>query len=428
MAVCAFVLFTLVEPCLIRAQCQPAIENAKSVLADKTNSASRTPQYYDQPAFTVAGVVDTTNLGGHGSDTVVRTRESLAKDTVSLSGESGNDSRLLSADKSSALADLERTAQSNQNDFQANYDLALAYAKADRYADSSTKLHTLLDRKDNSAHTQAQLHHTLGDVAEKSGNALEAVREYQIAAELAPSEPYLFDWGTELLAHRAPEAAAEVFAKGNRLFPKSVRMLIGLGVSWHARGVYNRAIACVGEASDLSPNDPNPYLFLGKMMNSETSQPKELVERLERFARLQPENAAANYYYAVALSKRANALTDSASTLQRQSLLEKAIRLDPKFAAAYLQLGILESERKDLPKAIAAFEQAITASPDLEEAHYRLAQAYRLTGEKDKAQQELRLYEELSKKSKEKNERERHEIQQFVILLRNQQSTQQMKQ
>src|ERR1700751_47220 len=46
--------------------------------------ATSTPQFFDQPQFTVAGVTDTTNLGGHGSDTIVRTRNSLAKDTVSL--------------------------------------------------------------------------------------------------------------------------------------------------------------------------------------------------------------------------------------------------------------------------------------------------------------------------------------------------------
>src|SRR2546430_13519862 len=43
---------------------------------------------------------------------------------------------------------------------------------------------------------------------------LEAVRQYQRAAELDASEPYLFDWGAELLLHHAPEPAIEVFSKG----------------------------------------------------------------------------------------------------------------------------------------------------------------------------------------------------------------------
>src|SRR5215471_4332490 len=44
------------------------------------------PQFFDQPQFSVSGVTDTTSLGGHGSDTVARTRDSLAKETLSLSG------------------------------------------------------------------------------------------------------------------------------------------------------------------------------------------------------------------------------------------------------------------------------------------------------------------------------------------------------
>ena len=52
-------------------------------------------------------------------------------------------------------------------------------------------------------------------------------------------------------------------------------------------------------------------------------------------------------------------------------------------------------------------------------AHYRLAQAYLRTGNKARAQQELQLHEQLAKKTKEHIERERREIQQFVISLRN---------
>ena len=152
-------------------------------------------------------------------------------------------------------------------------------------------------------HDTAELHHLLGDVQEKLGNSLEAVREYQRAAELDPSEAYLFDWGSELLLHHAPEPALEVFTKGNRLFPHSVRMLIGLGAAWFARGSYDQAVQRICEASDLNPTDSMPYLFLGKMQSAETAPSEKIVERLHRFVTQQPENAEANYYYAVGLWK-----------------------------------------------------------------------------------------------------------------------------
>jgi tetratricopeptide (TPR) repeat protein len=102
------------------------------------------------------------------------------------------------------------------------------------------------------------------------------------------------------------------------------------------------------------------------------------------------------------------------------------VHLDPKLGAAYLQLGILYSQREDFSRAISAYQKAIEVSPELdqtiEEAHYRLAQAYLRTGNKARAQEQLQLHDRLAKTTKEDTERERREIQQFVIALRNKNS------
>jgi tetratricopeptide (TPR) repeat protein len=363
----------------------------------------QTPEYFDEPQFTVAGVTQATNSGGHGSDTVLRTTEALAKATVSLSKESSVGSK----PNTSAVTE------------------------------SSLRDAVTRNPKDPG------LHHLLADVEEKLGNPLQAVREYQRAAELDPSEPNLFDWGTELLTHRALEPATEVFSKGNRLFPKSVRMLIALGVAWYARGSYDQAAQYLVNASDLAPDNPTPYLFLGRMQSMEGTPSEESVERLKRFARSQPENALANYYYAVSLWKQSASEVepgrDNKRSARVESLLRKALHLDPKLGAAYLQLGILYSQRKDFSRAISAYQKAIEVSPEeaspeevtpeinetLEVAHYRLAQAYLRTGNKTRAQEELQLHDRLSKKTKENVERERREIQQFVISLRNRDSVSQ---
>jgi len=56
----------------------------------------------------------------------------------------------------------------------------------------------------------------------------------------------------------------------------------------------------------------------------------------------------------------------------------------------------------------------------MQEAHYRLALAYRKTGDTPKAQQEIELYRQLSQQSEQTFERERAEIQQFVFELKRQ--------
>jgi tetratricopeptide (TPR) repeat protein len=422
----------------------------KPAKASAQGGSTGTPEFYDEPQFTVAGVTDTTQLGGHGSDTAVRTREGLARETASLKPLADVSPHTLgatAAEKSlreaaehepesfdtnyrfgkllvdegkarEALPYLDHASQLRPGDYEAAYALARAHADAGNPQDARTRLRALQTVQDKAGQEKAELHHLLGDVEEKLGNPLKAVQEYERAAEMSPSEPNLFDWGAELLMHRAMEPAIEVFIKGNRLFPHSVRMLVGLGVSWYARGSYELAVQRLCEASDLNPDDPSPYLFLGKIQSVEKTQPDALVERLRRFVTLRPENAMSNYYYAVSLWKGRKGPEDDEILAQVQSLLEKAVHLDPRLGPGHLQLGILYAERKDFSGAISAYQQTIEVSPSLEEAHYRLAQAYRQTGQKLKAQEEFEVYDQISKKKAADAERERHEIQQFVYTLR----------
>ena len=132
-----------------------------------------------------------------------------------------------------------------------------------------------------------------------------------------------------------------------------------------------------------------------------------------------PDNALANYYYALVLSKQ-DGSQDANNLVQADLLLEKAVRLDPKLAPAYLQLGILYSQRGESTKAISAYKEAIKANPQSEEAHYRLAQAYSRAGDKLEAQAELQIYREQAKKTAEQADHDRREVQQFVYTLREQ--------
>ena len=225
------------------------------------NSKGR-PEFFDEPHFTVAGVTDTTNLGGHGSDTIVRNREALVKASVSLKepspAGSPSVSESITAEKSlrqtvlhqpesfdanhqlgalllaegkahEGLPYLQQASRLMPGDYDNSYEIALAFAESGDYERARKNVQDLLAVKNKSNQERAEPHHLLAEIDEKLGNPLEAVREYQRAAELNPSESNLFDWGSELLLHHGVEPALEVFTKGNRLYPRSVRMLVG---SW----------------------------------------------------------------------------------------------------------------------------------------------------------------------------------------------------
>jgi tetratricopeptide (TPR) repeat protein len=200
-------------------------------------------------------------------------------------------------------------------------------------------------------------------------------------------------------------------------------MLLGLAVACYSRGSYDQAERFFFEAADLNPTDPTPYMFLGQARTSPIGQSGGFVERIARFVRLQPGNAWAHYYYAMCFSR-------SEDSAKAQSLLEKAVRLDPRLGAAWLELGILFADQNNFPKAISAWQSAIASglptgsAPEMAmivvKAHYRLAQAYRRTGEQAKARSEIELYEQLSKQSVQEEERERTAIREFVFKLRDQ--------
>jgi tetratricopeptide (TPR) repeat protein len=411
-------------------------------------SKTQAPEFYDEPQFTVAGVTDTTNLGTHGADTVVRNTDSLVRETASMNKPGGTGAASVSPD-SAALESLQAAVQLEPDSFEANHQFgkslldrgsareaapylerAASLNPADKQAayDFAAACIALGDYKHAKSALQAAAGHPvsadnyrlLGDVEEKLGDPVSAVHEYQRAVDLDPSESNLFTWGAELLMHRAFEPAGEVFRKGNRLYPGSARMLVGFGVSLYARGSYEPAVKRLCDASDLDPNAATPYLFLGKIQSINPAQSSEVSERLERFARLNPENAQAVYYYAMSLWKSRRGPEDIANISKIESLLGQAVKLNPKLGDAYLQLGVLYEEQGNSPKALSAYQQAVAVSPELEQAHYRLAQAYRKNGEEDKAKAEMALYQAASKHSAEQAQREQHEMQGFVYTMRDQ--------
>ena len=334
--------------------------------------------FSDEPAFTVAGVTDTTALGGHGSGPIVRNSNALSKETASLAREGA----------------------------------ATSSAAASTAASQEAAIRAALAKEDN-----AGLRAQLAEIEESEGHPVDAVRDYQRAAEMQPTEPHLFAWGAELLLHHAPEPAIEVFTKGHRLYPQSSRMLLGLGAAWYAQRSKDEAQQIFFEACDLSPADPTPYLFLGRLQAAEQVVPAAWTDRMKRFASLHPEMAMAHYLYGAALLKQ-GAHPDHSDVAEGE--LKTAVKLDPHLGDAYLQLGILLTDRQDFPGAIAALQKAIENTPSPDDAHYRLAQIYRRTGETEKARQEIAIFKQLSEKKNEDAERERHEIPQFVYTLRGQ--------
>ncbi len=354
-----------------------------------------TMEFKDEPSFTVAGVTDWSNLGLHGSAASSKTSESLAKETSALKSRE--------AEAGSAGGSSKR------------YQMVLAYRDKGDFSAARLEVRKALAIADD-----AEGHRLLGELDEQLNEPLEAVREYEHAVRMDPTEQNYFEWGTELLLHKAADPAVEVFTRGSSAHPKSARMRTGLGAALYASGSWEEAARSLCAASDLQPSDPAPYVFLGKIEKTSPSPLPCSEEKLARFAQQQPGNALANFYYAISVWKREKGSEDPAGRKHAEALLEKAVAIDPKLDEAYLQLGMLHSARRDFEQAIRDYKKAIDVNPRLGEAHRELGLIYQRTGDKAKAQREFAAYQEIEKAEAAEREREQRELRQFLIILKDQ--------
>ena len=369
--------------------------SAPSASAD---SVSRAMEFTDNPTFTVAGVTDWTAVGGHGSDSSLRTSEGLARETLNL--------------KPGASSAKDQPGDPNAT----APNLAQQLEKAYREGGDSTALRTqvrgLLKQNDT-----ADLNRLLGELDEKLGDPLAAVHEFERAVQLDPSERNYFEWGSELLLHRAVWQASEVFQKGTATYPKSARLLTALGAALFGAAKYDEAAAHLCDASDINPADPEPYLFMGKIQMAAPDPLACIESRLARFVQLEPNNADANYLYAMSILKRQELNPGKLALQQAEVLLQKAVTLDNKCADGYLQLGILSWSEHNYAQAIDLYTKALLANPKLGDAHYRLGVAYDRTGQHEKAKEQFELHDEIKQQQAAEIDRQRRDIKQFQVVL-----------
>jgi len=422
-----------------------AIQRVELTLSDSPGPASNGSQraemeFSDTPNFSVAAVTDWTAAGGHGSDTSLRTSEALNRETLRLKP----DTKALGTKEAGTEKALKSRLEQTPNAFDANEALGGFYIAQDRFSDAIAPLERAhaLDRanarveynlalaltrsgdlkrareivdRQLSKTDQPGWHRLAGEINEKSGDPLTAVREFERAAKADPSEENFFAWGSELLQHRAIWQAKDVFASGVKAYPASARMLAALGAALFAAALYPEAARRLCEVSDLRPSDSEPYLLMGQVELVAPDSLPCIESRLQRFAKGQPTNALANYYYALAYWKEHGKRTDPSTIEYVEGYLNKAVEADQNCSGAFLQLGILQASRGNYALAADFYRRAIVADPESTEAHYRLGIAYDRLGDKQKAADEFSLHDRLEKQHAAAIDRERREVKQFVV-------------
>lgn len=293
-----------------------------------------------------------------------------------------------------AIPHLRRAHAIDPSHYINGYNFALALLQIGALDEARDVIGPLLKLKET-----GELHNLLGDLEERAGNLPAAAEHFQRAAHMDATEEHLFDWGNIHLQLRAGDNALQVFTAAVARYPASARLQVGLGIAQYALGKYTEAVASFCRAVDLDPSDPRPYDFLGEIYGIAPELASEVTERLAGFVEAHPQNAMAHLYYALSLWRGERARSEPDDLRRVENLLKRAVTLDPTLARGFLELGILLSDRERYAEAIEQLRRATTLQPGVAQAHYRLAQAYRRTGQTALAEQQLEIFQKLKAES-----------------------------
>jgi tetratricopeptide (TPR) repeat protein len=288
---------------------------------------------------------------------------------------------------------LERAYELSNGDASIGVDLALAWMQAGDLILAQRQVARMQDLNET-----AQLHGLMAEILDRRGAYQDAAQEYHHAAELEPSEEHIFDLATYLLQHKqyvgALDDAIKFFRYGVQQFPRSGRMRVGLGVGLYAANEYDEAVRVLCEAVDLDPTDTRPLQFLGRASRVSPDLAQGVDARLKQFAERYPENAAANYFYALALWERGGG-AEGKGLQAIERLLRKAKGLDPGWYEPHYQLGVVFESEGKYAEALAEIKKAVAIDEEFYPGHYRLARLYSRAGQGSQAIAEAALVKRL---------------------------------
>ncbi|MEZ5363879.1 MAG: tetratricopeptide repeat protein [Bryobacterales bacterium] len=252
--------------------------------------------------------------------------------------------------------------------------------------------------RENSAPLQDILGKALASIGDQTG-AETALRE---AVRLSPyDEEYRYDLGYLFLRDQRFEEAVRELEDARKVFDKSARIELGIGVARYGQRPFNDAVTAFLRSADLAPGAPQPHYFLGRMLEHATDRIDAVLKRQKAFAELQPENYLGPFLYGQALSASLPPSGADDVAAEAEQLLRRSIALRGDFWESHFELGAVLERQKRYADAAASLERAVELNPNSSKPHYRLARIYARLGRKADAARERDLHRKLTEAERE---------------------------
>ena len=317
---------------------------------------------------------------------------------------------------SEAIEDLKAAAALDPHRADLQFNLALAQFRAGRLDDALASVEKCKELGDD-----ADLEDLAGDIQEARGDSVAAVKSYQAAVVLAPSEEkYRLSMAVELIRHDNFDAARLVLKSAEESQPKSWRIELTLGMVEYFGGTDEAATKYLLRAAELAPESQTAWKYLGDIqMDRPTAPDAAAIARLCQQADREPKNGLMQYYCGGAIFRRDYGAADNSHAEEILRRLHTAARLLPGDALPHCQLGKAYRWLERWQEALSESETCARLDPDSAEAHFRLAQIYQHLGAAEKSKKEMELYEAASLKVADENARRDATMKTFIYTIQN---------
>ncbi len=232
----------------------------------------------------------------------------------------------------------------------------------------------------------AELYNLVSRAYAASGRIKEAYDALREATRIEPavSEHYI-DLAMLCLEHENYGLALEIVDIGLKHRPESSMLYLQRGVVLAMTGAVEQAQQEFTRASQAAPEEAAPYVALAMvwMQRGQTPKAVDLLRTQARATGRKPRPAIL-YALGIALLRSGASVDDTEGTEALQAF-STAVRVQPSFVQAQAELGKLLLKRGDVAGSIAHLERAVALEPENAAPAYVLAQAYRRSGQTDRA-------------------------------------------
>jgi len=162
-------------------------------------------------------------------------------------------------------------------------------------------------------------------------------------------------------------------------------------VAYYGLRRFDDAAAAFLATIAIAPDLEQPHLFLGKFLDQIPERLPEVTKRFAEYERNHTDSFAGYFLHAKALN---------AQSIERETakkLLEKALTINDRDAAAHFELGTLLELAQRYEGAARELERAAELDPVDPATHYRLARVYDRLGKHEAAQAERERHARLEK-------------------------------